>query len=72
MMKVLEFKKKSELPKDILYRIDNLTENYLEVIIDAMVRLGSVEPNQEDFDRIHKLVVDAFEESLEKTIDNLL
>lgn len=69
-MKVLEFKKKSELPKDILYRIDNIAESYMEIICECILRLGNVEPNQEDFDKIHKLIIEAFEASLEKTIDN--
>ena len=70
-MKVLEFKKKSELPKDILYRIDNVAEGYVGVLYETMLRLGGIQPNDEDFDKINKLVVEAFEESLDKIIENL-
>ncbi len=71
MMKVVQFKKKSELPKDILYRIDNVAENYIGILFESMLRLGGIQPSDEDFDKINRIVVEAFEESLCKKIDEL-
>ena len=70
-MKVVEFKKKSELPKDILYRIDHLAEGYIGVLFETVLRIGGMQPTQEDYDRIRILVIEAFEESMNKAIDKM-
>lgn len=71
MCKVLKFQQKKELPKEMKEELHKIAKNYMEVLYAAFEYFEDECETQDDLEEVNDLVVSAYADGIEKTINEL-
>ena len=71
MCKVYAFPAKTEFPKELEERLNKVSKDYIDIMVDLMETLYGGDPTEEEYQDCMVMMGTAYAKSLEKAIDEL-
>lgn len=71
MCTVYEFPTKKKLPKELEERLNKVSEEYVQIMAEALEILYDGNPTMENYDEFMELMITGYLEAFERAVDKL-